>query len=130
MTNSNVLLASKVGDAVGNEKNTDVWHDHFSEILNSVHNTNSNCLYVITLILFFPKSKIVINARAIFESLKEIKLAKSAGIDGLAVEHFVYSQGIVSVHLALLLTCRLNHGHVPKAFMKTAIIPILKKQKR
>ena len=53
-----------------------------------------------------------------------IKLGKSAGIDGLAVEHFVYSHSSVSVHLALLFTCMLNHGYVPTAFMKTSIIPI------
>ena len=68
----------------------------------------------------------LIDASAIIESLKEIKLGKSAGIDGLAAEHFVYSHSSISVHLALLFTCMLNHGHVPTAFMKTSIIPILK----
>ena len=62
----------------------------------------------------------------VLKSLKEIKLGKSAGIDGLAAEHFVYSHSSISVHLALLFTCMLNHGHVPTAFMKTSIIPILK----
>ena len=54
------------------------------------------------------------------------QLGKSAEIDGLAAEHFVYSHSSNSVHLALLFTCMLNHGHVPTAFMKTSIIPILK----
>ena len=58
--------------------------------------------------------------------LKEIKLGKSAGIDGLAAEHFVYSHSSAFVHLALLFTCMLNHGHVLTVFMKTSIIPILK----
>ena len=53
-------------------------------------------------------------------------MGKSAGIDGLAAEHFVYSHSSISVHLAFLFTCMLNHGHVPTAFMKTSIIPILK----
>ena len=68
----------------------------------------------------------LIDASAIIKSLKEIKLGKSAGIDGLAVQHFVYLHSSISVHLALLFTCMLNHGHVPTAFMKTSIIPILK----
>ena len=46
----------------------------------------------------FSKSKMLIDASAIIESLKEIKLGKSAGIDGLAAEHFVYSHSRVSVH--------------------------------
>ena len=51
-----------------------------------------------------PKPKVMFDASAIIESLKEIKLGKSAEIDGLAAEHFVYSHSIVSVHLSLLFT--------------------------
>ena len=58
-----------------------------------------------------PKAIVVINASAVIESLKEVKLGKSEGIDGLAAEHFVYCHSSGSVHLALLLTCMLNHGH-------------------
>ena len=68
----------------------------------------------------------LIDASANIESLKYIKLGKSTGIDGLAAEHFVYLHSSVSVRLALLFTCMLNHGHVPTAFMKTLVIPILK----
>ena len=126
MTSSNIPLASKVGDAVGNEQITDMWHHHFSEILNSVHNTDSKIFVCDHIDSVSPKSKMLIDASAIIESLKEIKLGKSAGIDGLAAEHFVYSHSSISVHLTLLFICMLNHGHVPTAFMKTSIIPILK----
>ena len=51
---------------------------------------------------------------------------KSAGIDGLAAEHFVYSHERISVHLAMLFTSMLTHGYLPDAFMTTSIIPILK----
>ena len=126
MTSSNIPLASKVADAVGNEQITDMWHHHFSEILNSVHNTDSKSFVCDHIGSVSPKSKMLIDASGIIESLKEIKLGKSAGIDGLAAEHYVYSHSSISVHLALLFTCMLNHGHVPTAFMKTSIIPILK----
>ena len=127
MTSSNIPLASKVGDAVSNEQITDMWQHHFSEILNSIHNTDSKSFVCDHIDSVSPKSKMLIDASAIIESLKEIKLGKSAGIDGLAAEHFVYSHSSISVHLALLFTCILNHGHVPTAFIKTSIIPILKK---
>ena len=126
MTSSNIPLASKVGDAVDNEQITDMWHHHFSEILNSVHNTDSKSFVCDHIDSVFPKSKMLIDASAIIESLKEIKLGKSAGIDGLAAEHSVYSYSSVSVHLALIFTCMLNHEHVPTAFMKALIIPFLK----
>ena len=60
------------------------------------------------------------------EGLKDTKLGKSQGIDGLAPEHYVYSHKCLSVHLALLFTCKLTHGYMPDAFTKTSIILILK----
>ena len=115
MTSSNIPLASKVGDAVGNEQITDMRH-HFSEMLNSVHKPDSKSFVCDQIAFVFPKSKILIDASTIIESLKYIKLGKSVGIDGSAAEQFVYLHSSVYVHLALL--------------MKTSIIPILKKQKR
>ena len=45
-----------------------------------------------------------ITATDVFDSLKETKLRKSAEIDGLAAEYFVYSHSSISVHLSLLFT--------------------------
>ena len=41
MANSKILLASKVGDAVGSAKITDMWQTHYFELFNSVHDTSS-----------------------------------------------------------------------------------------
>ena len=90
-----------------------MWHHHFSEILNGVHNTDSKSFVCDHIDSVFPKSKMLIEASAVIESLKDIKLGKSAGIDGLAAEYFVYSHSSISVYLALLFTCMLNHVHVP-----------------
>ena len=60
------------------------------------------------------------------DSLKNLKLGKSAGIESLAAEHFVYSHERISVHLAILFTSMLTHGYLPDAFMTTSIIPIFK----
>ena len=100
MTSSNIPLASKVGDAVGNEQITDMWHHHFSEILNSVYNTDSKSFVCNHIDSVSPKSKELIDVSAIIESLKESKLGKSAGNDGLATEHFVYSHSSIFVHFS------------------------------
>ena len=47
-------------------------------------------------------------------------------IDGLSAEHFVCAHIGISVHLSLLFTSMLSHGHMPAELMKTAIVPILK----
>ena len=72
------------------------------------------------------ESHITITASDVLNSLKETKLGKSAGIDGLAAEHFIHSHVSITVHLSLLFSCMLSHGFLPDAFMRTSIIPILK----
>ena len=41
MRDSDVLLATKVGDAVGDANISKLWQDHFSTLLNSVQNNKS-----------------------------------------------------------------------------------------
>ena len=72
------------------------------------------------------ESHITITASDVLNSLKETKLGKSAGTDGLAAEHFIHSHVSKTVHLSLLFSCMLPHGFLPHAFMRTSIIPILK----
>ena len=45
MRYSDVLLATKVGDAVGDANISKLWQDHFSTLLNSVQNNESK-IYV------------------------------------------------------------------------------------
>ena len=126
MANSKVPLASKVGDSVGSVEITDMWQTHFSDLLNSVHNIDSKNFVCEHIDAVPSDSNITITADDVRNSLKETKLGKSAGIDGLAAEHFIYSHTSITVHLSLLFSCMLTHGCMPDAFMKTSLIPILK----
>ena len=44
----------------------------------------------------------------------------------MSAEHFVCAHTKISVHLSLLFTAMLTHGHMPSDLMKTAIVTILK----
>ena len=127
MRDSDVLLATKVGDAVGDANISQLWQDHFSTLLNSVQNNESKT-YVSESIRhgLSHADTILITAPIVRECLKSMKLGKAAGLDGLAAEHFVYSHKIISVYLSLLFTGLLSHGYLPAALMKSAIVPILK----
>ena len=46
--------------------------------------------------------------------------------DGLAAEHFIYANLIIHVYLSLLYKCFVSHGYLPRDFMKTAIVLIIK----
>ena len=124
---NNIPLTTKVGDAVGSKNIIQLWQDHFSTLLNSVPNIDSkefvceNIEHGVS-----DVSMPVVSASDVLDSLKAVKLGKAAGIDGLSAEHFVCAHTSVSVHLSLLFTSMLSHGHMPAGLMKTAIVPILK----
>ena len=126
MASAKIPLATKVGDAVGNADITAMWQAHFSELLNSVHDISSKSFVCEHVDAVLSDSRILVTSCDVSDSLKKVKLGKSAGIDGLAAEHFVYSHERISVHLAMLFTSMLTHGYLPDAFMTTSIIPILK----
>ena len=126
MASSKIPLATKVGGAKWDEQISDMWHHHFSDLLNSVHNTDSISLVSEHIDDMLPKTAISISAGVVRGILKDAKMGKSAGLDSLAAKHFVYSHSSVTVHLSLLFTGMLSHGYIPSSFMKTSIIPILK----
>ena len=41
LNSSSILLATKVGDVIGNRNITHLWQEHFSTLLNGVQNTDS-----------------------------------------------------------------------------------------
>ena len=53
-----------------------------------------------------------------------MKKGKAAGIDGLTVEHLMYSHPALVVHLTVLLNIVLAYGVVPDVFGKGIIIPL------
>ena len=127
MNSSKVPLATKVGDSVGSKNIAQMWQDHFSALLNSVQNIDSKEFVCERIEHGIADKEIVaVSASDVLDSLKTVKLGKAAGIDGLSAEHFVCAHIGISVHLSLLFTSMLSHGHMPADLMKTAIVPILK----
>ena len=126
MASTKIILATKVGDAVVTADVTTMWQTHFSELLNSVHNTSSKSFVCDHVDAVFPDSRISVTLCDVSDSLKKVKLGKSAGINGLAAEHFLYSHERISAHLAMLFTSMLTYGYLANAFKTTSIIPILK----
>ena len=61
--------------------------------------------------------------------MKNIKCGKSSGIDGISAEHFVFDYSHIHALLSLLYCAFVMHGYLPSMFMKTAIVPIIKKNK-
>ena len=112
MANSKIPQASKVGDVVGSDKITDMWQTHYFELLNSIHDTSSKSFVSEHIDAVSSESIISISSGDVSEGLKDTKMSKSPGIDGLAAEHYVYSHKCLSVHLALLFTCIVRNSWI------------------
>ena len=126
MASTRIPLATKVGDVVGTADITAMWQTHFFELLNSVHDDSSKSFVSEHVNAVLTDSRVSVTSSDVSDSLKKVKLSKSAGIDCLAAEHFVYSHERISLYLAMLFTSMLTRGYLPDAFMTTSIIPIMK----
>ena len=114
MANSKIRLAFKDAfrDAVGSAKITDMWQTHYSDLLNSVHDTSLKSFVSEHIDAVSSESIVSISSTGVSECLKDTKLGKSPEIDGLAAEHYVYSHKCLYFHLAVLFTCILTHGYI------------------
>ena len=84
MTSTKIPLATKVGDAAGTANITAMWQTHFSELLNSIHDTSLKSFVCEHVDAVLPDSRISVTSCDVSDCLKKVKLDKSAGIDGLA----------------------------------------------
>jgi len=68
----------------------------------------------------------IITVEQIEVACKSLKRGKAAGLDGLTLEHVMYSHPVLFVHLKLLFNMLLSHGLVPDSFGHGIIIPLIK----
>ena len=98
----------KVGDAVGSKNITQLWQDHFSTLLNSVHIESKEFVCeniehgVSDVSMSFASASDVLN------SLEAFKLGKVAGIDSLSAKHFVCAQCACKCQCPLITTFYFN----------------------
>ena len=123
--NSRVPLAPMIDKCIGEKDICDMWQAHYRSLLNSVETSKSK-EFVKQELKSITDSSIAFSPVDIFNALKNTKTGKACGVDGLAAEHFIYAYKIIHVYLSLLFNCFISHGYLPRDFMKTAIVPIIK----
>ena len=72
------------------------------------------------------KKNVCINIELIDQRIRDMKVGRAAGPDGIEVEHILYSHPILVVLLHKLFNAILQHGYVPSIFCRGIIIPLLK----
>ena len=110
---------------IGDKEICDMWQTHYKQLLISVV-TSSSKKIVQSELHSIADSSVIFCPVDIFNALKNAKTGKACGVDGLAAEHFIYADAIIHIHLSLLFNSFISHGYLPRDFMKTAIVPIIK----
>jgi hypothetical protein len=59
------------------------------------------------------------------DAFNDLKKGKSAGMDGLSSEHYLYADDRIYVLFALLFNSMIVHGFIPTNMMDSLIIPLL-----
>ena len=67
-----------------------------------------------------------ITVEIVEEASKNLKCGTAVGMDGLTLEHIIYSHPVLIIHLKQLFNIFLLHGLVPDSFGYGIIIPLLK----
>ena len=104
-----------------------MWQDHYTVIQNTVQNSRYK-KNVNEQIAQIGNDSIKLTIYNISDALKSLKKGKACGVVGLAAEHFIYAHSISHVFLSLLFNSFIVHGYLPSDFMKTSLVPIIKRK--
>jgi hypothetical protein len=122
LTPNNVPLQTSIDDATGKKEVTELWKNHFEQLLNCVSGRDINDLsYECEL-----NSNMIISPGEIEDAINNLAGGKSCGIDGIYAEHLKYSSLNYRSLLARCMTSFIVHGHLPDTLMSVVLVPIIK----
>jgi hypothetical protein len=119
-------LPDTVGEHTGQNEIASMWKEYFGELLNS-STMHKDTKYKPPRVDEDPEARI--EREEIRTAVKNLNNGKSPGADGICVEHIKYSDELLYDLLASAFNCFITHGHLPKDFMFTLIIPRIKDKK-
>jgi hypothetical protein len=126
LNNKNLPLATSINGITGEENISEMWSQHYSGILNCVNNISRKGHVQSVLNSIDSTDRFIITPNDIAMAIRNLKRGKSVGFDLLASEHYIHSDHMLKVFLALLYTSFITHGHLPDTIMKTIIVPLIK----
>ena len=124
------VQATTIDGVTGSENICNMWHDHFKNLLNSSTDTgNKNRVLSELSGIENTTNEQLINASDIEECLHKLKKGKSPGSDGISSEHLMYAGKRISFFLTCLFNTMLIHGCLPRRFMETILVTLVKDKK-
>ena len=128
--NNNASRYANVIDGCNNDVDiADRWRVHFEQLYNSIAVDESKNI-------FFSRfsevcnqpghNEFVITVHDLQYAYRKQKFGKAQGSDGVHMESIVYGGTRLCVHLCILFNLFLKFGVLPKSFMHSVIVPLVK----
>ena len=119
--------ANKVGNAVGAQEVCGMWKNQFDSLYNTLNDSGRS------MHAFYDKLQSCANKQSRTITVDDVsaaitgqKKSKSAGLNGIHMESFIFAGDKLAVHLSLLFTFCVRHCYLPSAFMDSVILPQVK----
>ena len=121
-------IASTINEITGTEAIAELWKTHYTQILNSVP-SGQHHKDILDLLRTSTYHHEPLTSLEVQNAIMDLKRNKAFGLDTLSAEHFHYASNRLPVLLSLCLNAMVLHGHVPKSFSDTVLVPIIKDKK-
>jgi hypothetical protein len=122
-------FATSVDGAVGEHEIASMWYNHFNQLYNSVNDDGAKTQFYNRLseydIMNCDKNG-KIKVRDIVNAIQKQKCGKATGPDGIAMEAFINGGLRLAVHLCILFNIFIDYQYLPKTFMQSVMIPLIK----
>ena len=114
-----------VGGCCGADKITNMWQEHFSKLYNCIQDNDTRTMLYQRL-NDTDTEAFFITVQDVQDALNKQKLQKSVGTDGISMEALVFGGNRLAVHICSLFNLFLKYSYLPKSFMHSKIIPLVK----
>jgi hypothetical protein len=119
--------ANVVGGCIGDDNISEMWRTHFEHLYNSVKDGGAQQLFFERLLTSnITNSQVYVKVHDVCDAINKQKLGKAIGPDGIAMEALLFGGDKLVVHICFLFNMFLKFGFLPKNFMSSVIVPLVK----
>ena len=87
-------------------------------------------LYIYIYSLFDVSDLGNFNVEEVENRALELNTKRAGDLNGFSIKHILFAHPIIYVHLSMLFSLFVKHGHIPLNFKRSIIIPIIKDGKK
>ena len=108
---------------------SEMWKKHFAALYSSGDDKGAKDTFLQRILQHQDtedSDTYVINVQDVASYCSKQNKGKAIGLDGIAMEALIYGGHRLHIHLALLFNCFIKTGYLPRLFVQSVIIPLVK----